>query len=72
MTRLALLDQAAATFDVDARAALYAKAESVLLGDNAVLPLSHDVRYTLMKPWVKGLDITPLGILYLENVWLER
>ena len=37
-----------------------------------VLPLSHDVRYTLMKPWVKGLDITPLGMLYLENAWLER
>ena len=68
----ALLDQAAATLDVDERAALYAEAESVLLGDNAVLPLSHDVRYTLMKPWVKGLDITPLGMLYLENAWLER
>ena len=68
----ALLDQAAATLDVDERAALYAKAESVLLGNNVVIPLSHDVRYTLMKPWVKGLDITPLGILYLENVWLER
>jgi len=25
-----------------------------------------------MKPWVKGLDITPLGMLYLENAWLER
>src|SRR5215213_860762 len=68
----ALLDQAAATLDVDERAALYAKAEAVLLGDNVVLPLSHDVRYTLMKPWVKGLDITPLGMLYLENAWLER
>jgi oligopeptide transport system substrate-binding protein len=68
----ALLDQAAATLDVDERAALYAEAESVLLGDNAVLPLSHDVRYTLMKPWVKGLEITPLGMLYLENAWLER
>ena len=68
----ALLDQAAATLDVDERAALYAEAESVLLDDNAVLPLSHDVRYTLMKPWVKGLDITPLGMLYLENAWLER
>jgi oligopeptide transport system substrate-binding protein len=68
----ALLDQAAATLDVDERAALYAEAESVLFGDNAVLPLSHDVRYTLMKPWVKGLDITPLGMLYLENAWLER
>src|SRR5215208_174546 len=68
----ALLDQAAATLDVDERAALYADAEAVLLDDNAVIPLSHDVRYTLMKPWVKGLDITPLGMLYLENAWLER
>jgi oligopeptide transport system substrate-binding protein len=68
----ALLDQAAATLDVDERAALYAKAESVLLGDNVVIPLAHDVRYTLMKPWVKGLDVTPLGLLYLDDAWLER
>jgi oligopeptide transport system substrate-binding protein len=68
----ALLDQAAATLDVDERAALYVEAEAVLFDDNAVLPLSHDVSYTLMKPWVKGLDITPLGLLYLENAWLER
>jgi oligopeptide transport system substrate-binding protein len=68
----ALLDQAAATLDVDERAAIYAEAEAILLADNVVLPLSHDVRYTLMKPWVKGLEITPLGMLYLENAWLER
>ena len=68
----ALLDQAAATLDVDERAALYAEAESVLLDDNAVLPLFHGMGYTLMKPWVKGLDITPLGMLYLDNAWLER
>jgi oligopeptide transport system substrate-binding protein len=68
----ALLDQAAATLDVDERASLYAEAESVLLDDNAVLPLFHGMGYTLMKPWVKGLDITPLGMLYLENAWLER
>jgi peptide/nickel transport system substrate-binding protein/oligopeptide transport system substrate-binding protein len=68
----ALLEQAAATLDVDQRAALYAKAEAVLLADNAVLPISHDVRYTLMKPWVHGLAMTPLGLLYLESVWLEH
>jgi oligopeptide transport system substrate-binding protein len=68
----ALLKQAAATFDVDARADLYAEAEAVLMADNALLPLVHDVRYTLMKPWVKGLDMTPLGLLYLESAWLER
>ncbi len=67
-----LLDQAAATFDADERAALYADAEAVLIADNAVIPLAHDVRFTLMKPWVKGLVTTPLGQLYLESVWLER
>ena len=68
----ALLEQAAATFDVEERADLYADAEAVLIADNALLPLVHDVRYTLMKPWVRGLDITPLGLLYLETAWLER
>lgn len=66
-----LLDQAAETLDVDERAALYAEAEEVL-ADNAVLPLAHDVRYTLTKPWVHGLDVTPLGTLYLESAWVER
>ena len=52
---------------------LYAEAEAVLTGDNVVLPLAHDVRYTLMKPWVKGLEITPLGMLYLETPgWSSR
>lgn len=67
-----LLDRAAATFDVDERAKLYEEAETLLLEDNVVLPLSHDVRYTLTKPWVHGLTVTPLGLMYLEDVWLER
>lgn len=67
-----LLDQAAATIDADERAALYAQAEELLLADNVVIPLSHDVRYTLVKPWVRGLDMTPLGLLYLESIWIER
>ncbi len=68
----ALLARAAATLDVDERAELYAEAEAVLVADNVLLPLAHDVRYTLMKPWVKGLDITPLGLLYLETAWVQR
>jgi peptide/nickel transport system substrate-binding protein/oligopeptide transport system substrate-binding protein len=68
----ALLDEAARTLDVEERAKLYAEAESVLLADYAMMPLAHDVRYTLMKPWVHGLGITPLGMLYLETVWLEH
>lgn len=68
----ALLNKAAGTFDVDARAGLYAEAEEILLSENLVIPLTHDVRYTLIKPWVHGLVTTPLGMLYLEDAWLEQ
>lgn len=67
-----LLNEAAGTLDVDARAALYAQAEELLLSENLVIPLTHDVRYTLIKPWVQGLVTTPLGMLYLEDAWLEH
>jgi peptide/nickel transport system substrate-binding protein/oligopeptide transport system substrate-binding protein len=66
-----LLDEAAATLDVDQRADLYAQAEALLIQDNVIMPLAHDVSYTLTKPSVHGLNVTPLGILYLESVWLE-
>ena len=31
-----------------------------------------DVAYTLQKPAVKGLELTALGILRLDSVWLEH
>lgn len=68
----ALLDEAAATLDPDARAARYDEAHQVLLADGAVLPILHDIRYTLVKPWVRGLAVTPLGIMDLDDVWLEH
>ena len=68
----ALLDQAARTFDTDGRAELYAQAEALLLADNVALPIAHDIRFTLTKPQVKGLEMTPLGQLYLESAWLEH
>ena len=37
-----------------------------------LLPLYHDVSYTLIKPWVHGLTITPVGVVSLEAVWIER
>jgi oligopeptide transport system substrate-binding protein len=67
-----LLRQAAAEQDPTARAAIHQQANQVLMDDAVVLPMYYDIAYTLTKPWVKGLDITPLGILYLDRVWLER
>src|SRR5215211_155421 len=67
-----LLTEAAAEQDVDARAKLYAQAQQLLIDDAVVIPLYYDVAFTLQKPYVKGLEITALGILRLESVWLEH
>lgn len=68
----ALLEAAAAEQDISKRIELYRTAQQVLLDDQVVIPLYFDVSYTLAKPWVKGLVVTPLGILGLERVWLEH
>ena len=68
----ALLDQAALTLDEADRAALYDQAQQVLADDNVMIPLYHETRYTLAKPTVRGLEVTPLGILYLDGVWMEQ
>lgn len=66
------LRDAASTLDVERRAALYSLAHQALIDDAAVIPLFHDVAYTLAKPNVRGVEITPMGIGGLEGVWLER
>jgi ABC-type oligopeptide transport system substrate-binding subunit len=68
----ALLAEAALTLDEEARAALYDQAQQVLADDNVLIPLYHETRYTLAQPTVRGLNVTPLGILYLEDVWMEQ
>ena len=68
----ALLTEAAATLEPDARADLYDRAHRLLIDDGVVLPLLHDIRYTLSRPEVKGLVVTQLGILDFDGVWIER
>jgi oligopeptide transport system substrate-binding protein len=67
----ALLDAAAAEQDPEVRADLYRQANQMLIDDAVVLPLYYDVAYTLVKPRVQGLEVTPMGILYLDSVWIE-
>jgi ABC-type transport system substrate-binding protein len=66
-----IVRQARAESDVEKRAALYAQAQDLLMADHVVLPLYYDVSYTLAKPYVRGLEITPLGIVRLDTIWLE-
>jgi oligopeptide transport system substrate-binding protein len=67
-----LLRQARAEVDVVRRAELYFQAQEVLLADHVLMPLYHDVGYTLAKSYVRDLEVTPLGIVRLETIWLER
>jgi ABC-type transport system substrate-binding protein len=68
----ALLDRAASEQDDEVRWQLYHQAEQRILADAPVIPLYHDVEYTLVKPYVKGLVVTPMGILDLSTVELVR
>lgn len=67
-----LLREAAAEQDPEIRAEILQEANQVLMDDAVVIPIYYDIAYTLVKPWVKGLDVTPLGIMYLDRVWLEK
>jgi peptide/nickel transport system substrate-binding protein/oligopeptide transport system substrate-binding protein len=66
------LVQAAVEQDPARRADVYAEAQQILVDDAVILPLYYDVAYTVVKPYVKGLEVTPIGILGLERIWLER
>lgn len=68
----ALMKQAASEQDPVARAATYNQAQQILIDDAVVIPTYHDVGYYLRKPYVKGFEFTPLGLLQLETIWLER
>lgn len=67
----ALLQRAAAEQDPDVRVQLYAQANQMLMDDAIVLPFFYDRSYMLVRPWVHGLEITPLGILSLDQVTVE-
>jgi len=54
-----ILNQADTTTDPTARAALYQQAQDMLVNDAAVAFFWNNVNTYLVKPWVKGLKLTP-------------
>ncbi len=67
-----LLQAAAITTDEQERAMLYQQAEQKILADTPLIPIYHDVEHVLVKPYVMGLTVTPLGILDLSQVQLVQ
>ena len=67
-----LFAAAASERDPARRRDLYLQAQQIILNDAVIIPYYHAIDYTLVKPYVKGLPITALGVLELDNVWIER
>lgn len=67
-----MLQEADKQTDPQKRLQMYGQAEQIALNDAAILPLYHDVSYTLIKPYVKNLVVTGEGILDLKDVYIQK
>ncbi len=66
-----LLEMAGVEQDSEQSLALYQQAEQKLVDDAACLPLWFGQNYILVKPYVKGYNLNPLGVPMLNSVSIE-
>lgn len=64
----AILEQAALEEDTQRSLELYRQAEQMLIDDAACLPLWFGENYILIKPYVQGYKLNPLGYAKLNEV----
>lgn len=50
------------------RVAIYERANQLLIDDAALIPLYHPIGYTVARPGIGGLAVTPMGLLGLETI----
>ncbi len=63
-----LLEQARETQDREARLELFRLAEQLLIHETGIIPLFHVQDYVLLKPYVQGFAISPVGQPDIANV----
>ena len=68
----ALLSQAAVETNTRRRIRLYQQVEEMVLEDWVAVPLWHDRQFLLAQPYVKGFEVTPIGVPQLQNIRIER
>lgn len=67
-----LLKQGDQQSDTQKRLDSYGKAEQIALNDVPILPITHGVSYLLVKPYVKGLELTAIGLWSLKDVYISK
>ena len=63
-----LLDRAGVEMDIDLSLSLYQQAEQMLVDDVACIPLWWGQNYILVKPYIEGYDLNPMGVAMLNKV----
>jgi oligopeptide transport system substrate-binding protein len=67
-----LLDKAATEQDANMRLSMYQNAETTVVQNAAILPLYFGRNYELVKPYVKGYVLSPLGYPLLNKVSIQK
>jgi oligopeptide transport system substrate-binding protein len=67
----ALLEQARSEPDPQARLALYQQVEQQIVDDAADVWLTHSTSRLLIKPYVHGYTMLPLGVPQVQNISLD-
>jgi len=67
-----LLDEARKEPDENKRISLYQQVEKLILDDAAVVPVVFYSHRAVAQKWVRGLVYSPMGLIHLEKVWLEK
>ena len=68
-----LVELASQINDQEKRKKLYDKAQKILIErDCVIIPLYFYVQNWLIKPYVKGLELNPMGLFYFHKVWIEK
>jgi len=67
----ALLEAAGVEPDSDSSLELYRQAEQLMVDDAACIPMGFGRNYVLVKPYVKGYELNPMGFAMLNETWLE-
>ncbi len=67
----ALLEMAGMEPDSDLSLALYQQTEQMLIDDAACIPLWFGENYILIKPYIRGYNLNPMGLAMLSTVSVE-
>ena len=63
-----------AAVNVEWRVNLFKRIENILIQDSPALPLFIQQNRIITQPYVKGIEVPPLGFRYLEarKIWLDK